>query len=135
MARVRLSRFATRDPGAFERVLDDHTRELLAAFPRKGGSWGLARKLLNIFLRDSLYTAYLRKAYGLALAERLFEVPLDSITAKHIRKAKPELPRWRGVKHLDADLSAAYQAGALVVAKQKQTARVHLDAYWWGARE
>lgn len=135
MISVKLARFATRDRAAFGRALDRHTQKLMAALPKRGASWGLARKLLNIFLRDSLYTGYLSRAYGLTAAEGLLEIPLDSITAKHIRQAKPELPRWLGVKHLDPRVSAAYQAAALLVAKRKRTARVHLDAYWWGARE
>jgi hypothetical protein len=134
MFNVKLVRFANPDRDAFERALERHTRRLMAALPKKGATWGLARKLLNIFLRDSLYTTYLSKAYGLRSAEGLLEIPLDSITAKHIRKATPELPRWRGVRHLE-QVSAAYQAAALVVAKRERTSRVHLDAYWWGARE
>lgn len=135
MLRVKLARFATRDRVAFERALNAHTRRLMAVLPKSGATWGLARKLLNIFLRDSLYTGYLSNAYGLASAERLLEIPLDSVTAKKIRKAAPNLPRWRGVRYLDPDVSAAYQTAAWLVAQQKGTARVHLDSYWWGARE
>jgi hypothetical protein len=90
---------------------------------------------LNIFLRDSLYTSYLAKEHGLAAAARFLEIPLDSITAKRIRSAVPELPRWPGVKYLDPHMSAAYQAAALLIARQHGVARVHLDAYWWGARD
>jgi hypothetical protein len=135
MLSVKLARFATRDHSAFERALDRHTRRLMVALPQGSATWGLARKLLNIFLRDSLYTDYLSKAYSLTTAEGLFEIPLDSITAKRIRKAAPKLPRWRGVRYLDPQVSAAYQAAALLVAKRKCMSRVHLDAYWWGARE
>jgi len=110
MLSLKLDRFATRDRAAFERALDRHTRRLIAVLPQRGASWGHARKLLNIFLRDSLYTGYLSKAYGLTSAEGLLEIPLDSITAKRIRKVAPELPRWRGVRHLDPHVSAAYQA-------------------------
>ena len=94
----------------------------------------MARKLLNIFPRDSLYTGYLSQAYRLSVAERLLEIPLDSITAKQIRKRLPELPRWRGVKYLDPQTSAAYQAAALLIGEREGVARVHLDAYWWGVR-
>jgi hypothetical protein len=135
MFKLRLARFASSERAAFERALDAYTQRLMSAFPEGRGSWGLARKLLNIFLRDSLYTTYLSKAFRLRSAEGLLEIPLDSITAKHIRKAVPELPRWRGVRHLSPEVSAMYQAAALEVAKRENTSRVHLDAYWWGARE
>jgi hypothetical protein len=107
----------------------------MGVLPKRSATWGLARKLVNIFLRDSLYTSYLRRAYRLSLAERLLEIPLDSITAKQIRKRMPQLPRWQGVRHLDPHTSAAYQAAALLIAKREGVARVHLDAYWWGVRD
>lgn len=135
LAALRLSRFGTNDHRAFARQLDMATKRLRACLPKRAARWGLARKLLNIFLRDSLYTSYLAKENGLAAAERLLEIPLDSITAKRIRRELPGVPRWRGVRNLDPDKSAAYQAAALVIGRQHGVARVHLDAYWWGARE
>ena len=33
--------------------------------PKKSRRWGRARKGLNIFLRDCLYTVHIRKAYRL----------------------------------------------------------------------
>lgn len=132
---LKLAPFGTADPRAFARQLDAATERLRACLPKPAASWGLARKLLNIFLRDCLYTGYLAKAHGLAAAERLLEIPLDSITAKEIRREAPALPRWLGVRHLDPDRSAVYQEAALLIAKRHGVARVHLDAYWWGARE
>jgi hypothetical protein len=87
-------------------------------------------------LRACLYNAYLNKAYGIRVAERMLEIPLDSITAREIRREAPELPRWLGLRKLTPDLSAAYQAAALTAAEREGIARVHLDAKWWGgARE
>jgi hypothetical protein len=132
--RLRLTQFGTSNRSAFRRALERTTRRLQGRLPRRGRSWGLARKLLNIFLRDSLYTGYLNRAYGLRAAERFLEIPLDSITAKHIREKVPGLPRWPGVRHLSRELSAAYQDAALDLAAQQGVRRVHLDAYWWGQR-
>jgi hypothetical protein len=134
-AGLNLERFATRDRATFARALDAATRELLRALPRRARAWGLARKLLNIFLGDSLYTGYLRDAHGLQQAERFFEIPLDSITAARLHDLAPELPRWPGVRYLDPPTSAAYQSVALLAAKDEDLARVHLDAFWWGARD
>ncbi len=133
--RLKLARFGTPSDRSFTRSLDSATKRLIAVLPKRSATWGLARKLLNIFLRDSLYTGYLSHAYGLSAAERFLEIPPDSITAKHIRKEVPAVSRWRGVKYLDPDTSAAYQAAALLIAERKRVARVHLDAYWWGVRE
>jgi hypothetical protein len=132
---LKLSRFGTNDQQVFARQLDAATNRLRACLPRRAATWGLARKLLNIFLRDSLYTSYLAKEHGLNAAERFLEIPLDSITAKQIRKEAPELPCWPGVKYLDPHTSAAYQAAALFIARHYGVARVHLDAYWWGVRD
>jgi hypothetical protein len=109
----------------------------MGALPRAGRSWGVARKVLNIFLRDALYTVYLRDAFRLGRGEGLFELPLDSITAQRLRACVPrgQLPPWVGVKRLAPDASDLYQATAQTVADGRGIARVHLDAYWWGARD
>ncbi len=135
MATLRLRRFGTGDRLRYARQLDRSTEKLMRALPRKATSWGLSRKLLNIFLRDCLYTTHLSKAYGLVAAEEFFEIPLDSITAQAIRTVAPELPRWRGVKYLDSRTSLAYQTAALMIARERGLVRVHLDAYWWGSRD
>ena len=134
-SQLKLARFATRSPAAFRRRLDVATRQLQKQLPTKAASWGLARKLLNIFIRDCVYVGYLRRAYGLHVIEAFCEIPLDSITAKEIRSEAPELPRWPGVKHLRPELSDQYQQAAQIISKRRRIARVHLDAYWWGARE
>lgn len=132
---LRLGPFGTTDRRAFERQLSRATDRLTRRLPKRARSWGLSRKLLNIFLRDCFYTRYLCEAFRLDEAERLYEVPLDSITARRIRKAVPNLPRWRGVKHLERDASTAYQDAAAQVARRSGIARVHLDALWWGIRD
>src|SRR5205823_10622920 len=111
---VSLRRFAVRDSAVFAAELDRTTQRLRAVLPRKARHWGLARKILNIFLRDCLYTTYLAEAYQLQRAERLLELPLDSITADQLRRAagRGALPRWPGVRHVTPDISARFQAVA-----------------------
>lgn len=115
----------------FEANLDRVTDELRLALPPGAQSWGLARKLVNIFLRDSAYTSHLREAHGLHLVEPLLELPLDSITASALQDGDNRLPRWLGVKALTSTASAQYQLAAQERAGQMGIARVHLDAYWW----
>ena len=103
--------------------------------PKKSRRWGRARKGLNIFLRDCLYTVHIRKAYRLDQAEQFFELPLDSIIGARLAKESGgALPRWT-VRALTPKASARYQAEALRVAKEEGFARVHLDAKWWGERK
>lgn len=131
-----LADFAVANAATFEARLASSTRALRRRFPRGAGSWGLARKLLNIFLREALYTSYLEERYHLQRAERLFEVPLDSITADRIlASTQRPLSPWPGVKHLTWRVSAEYQACALSYARREGVARIHLDALWWGVRK
>lgn len=137
LARLRLAAFATSRPNVFHQRLDTATGELSVSLPAGARSWGLARKLLNIFLRDALYTTYLADAFKLREAEALLEIPLDSITAGHLRKEAEgrKLPRWPGVKHLTPEVSKSYQAFAAQFAATKALAPVHLDTHWWGHRD
>ena len=133
LRRLDLGCLATEDQVVFRRELDRATREFVAALPDRAQSWGLARKLLNIFLRDCLYTVYLREHYGLGRGERFYELPLDSITGGRLvrEEGAGALPPWRGVKHLTAEVSDLYQDAAGRLAEAKGIHRVHLDAYWW----
>jgi hypothetical protein len=104
--------------------------------PKKARYWGRARKGLNIFLRGCLYTSYLRDEYRLGLAEKLFEVPLDSITGVRLFEASDEtLTAWTTVRGLSSETNREYQAAASALAASKRIARVHLDAVWWGRRD
>lgn len=128
---VKLGAFATADPGSFARVLDAQTEALRASLPHDAQHWGIARKVLNLFLRDCFYTGYLRDAHQLTVAEHHFEIPLDSVTGQSLMEIAPELPAWPGVKYLTKDVSTAYQQTAANAAREVGIARVHLDALWW----
>jgi len=129
---LNLSDFGT-DTRKFSRVLDRKTQELLSLLPRGARHWGIARKLLNIFLRDCFYTTYLESKFKLGRIEEVLEIPLDSITAKHIKQVvnRGELPAWPGVKHVTPTLSAQFQDIAATEAAKHKVARIHLDAVWW----
>jgi len=131
-----LRKFRDKDAAVFRKRLNRETGKLVRSLPSGARSWGLARKLLNIFLRDALYTTYLRDRFRLGAAEELLEIPLDSITAGHLRKdaGRGVLPRWAGVKHLTPTANGHYQRQAAKLAREQGLARVHLDTFWWGER-
>jgi hypothetical protein len=131
---LELARFSTVSEERFKRELDRATTRMVQALPRRAQRWGLARKVLNIFLRDCLYTCYLRDEHDLGKAERFLEMPLDSITANGLRRELRGLPRWRGVKHLSPEVSALYQQAASELAEREGYERVHLDAKLWPER-
>lgn len=119
----------------FSKHLDAATIELRDSLPRGARHWGLARKVMNIFLRDCLYTTYLDTAFDLRNNEAFFELPLDSITAVQLKRAagRGKLPAWPGVKHLTPPLSAKLQDAASAEAARRGIKRIHLDAIWWSA--
>lgn len=133
LAKLPLAQFGVSRPVLFRARLDQTTRQLKDVLPEKGRNWGVARKLLNIFLRDALCTTYLSEHFRLESGKGFYELPLDSITASHLRREVPrgQLPRWLGVKHLVVEVSDQYQAAAATVANAHGIARVHLDAFWW----
>lgn len=132
--RLPLAHFSKSRAGSFARVLDESTQQVVAGLPRPARSWGLARKCLNIFLRDCFYNAYLRDAYGLTVAEPWFEVPLDRVVAEGLRSHLPNtLPRWPGVKRVTPELSEHFQEKASVLSERWRITRVHLDTYLWVA--
>lgn len=134
---VPLAQFAADSDVAFRRTLERHTNRLAESLPAKGRSWGVARKLLNIFLRNSFYTTYLRDAFDLQLAEPWYEVPLDGIVARRVRAELRalRLPEWPGVRHVTPDLSVTYQDACRQLSKARGVAPVHLDAVYWGSRD
>ena len=131
-----LDQFSVARAPAFRCRLDDETKKLCRRLPKRSRSWGLARKLTNIFLRDAFYTTYLCKKFDLTAAENFFEIPLDSITAKCLRRiaGRGKLPRWQGVRHLTPEVSERYQDFARKVAEDAGIATVHLDTFMWGER-
>jgi hypothetical protein len=129
-----LRRFSSGTRTAFDRELDAATEELCHEMPRMIRSWGLARKGLNIFLRDCLYTSYLRDAARLGRSESYLELPLDSYTGKALSACDSTLPRWDSVRRLTPGVSARFQAVARREGARRGLAPVHLDVFWWGHR-
>lgn len=118
---------------SFREALDIETERLRNSLPESARSWGLARKLINIFLRDCLYNTYLNEEYHLYRSEFAFEIPLDSITGKELDDlgSSSREDSWPGVKYLTRDRSDGYQAVAEKEAANYGLARVHLDSVWW----
>lgn len=134
LRQIDLAAFVTADDTKFRRRLDAETLRLQSRLPSGAQHWGLARKVLNIYLRDCFYTRYLYDAFGLQSVEPHLEVPLDRYVAAKLKEARPrQLPPWRGVRHVSPAESAVFQAAAQQEAEKIGLARVHLDAFYWSA--
>ena len=113
----------------FEKNLDVITDGLLKALPHGSKHWGMARKCVNIFLRNCLYNRYLCSHYKLEPLEEWLEIPLDSHVGKGLiaHAEKGSLPKWEKVIALTREQSNQYQQAARDLAKKKRVCRVHLD--------
>ncbi len=138
---LKLRDLRARSEAAYIRRLDRETDRLQRALPPKSRSFGLARKLLNIYIRDCVYSRMLCAHYRLEAIEPFLEVPLDSFTGKALnaeaksRGQTHRLPIWRSIKDLEREESDRFQAFASELAEERGHARVHLDVLMWGARE
>ena len=129
---VDLGRFAVDSKSKFLEELDRETQTVRRRLPSGARHWGIARKVLNIFLRSCVQHRALSAALGLARLEFWLEIPLDSYTARGIHMCSGEtLPRWKSVKSLSPEQSAAYQAAARRLAQRVGCRPVHLEACWW----
>ena len=133
LAHMSLARVPKSSAKRFQHWLDRQTELLLNSLPIKNRPWGAARKVINLFLRDALYNQYLSKQFKLQPIESWLEVPLDSAVAKGLKlqSNRDELPRWPGLKNLEANVSEGFQVFASKRANLKKVARVHLDMYLW----
>src|SRR5437773_6719793 len=96
LAAIDMSVLSHVTPQDYPCSLDHLTDDLVRALPDGARFWGAARKFLNIFLRDVLYTRQLCEAWPLHHLEESLEVPLDSHVALALRSESEGtvLPRW-----------------------------------------
>ena len=136
LSEMDLSPFGTTNQDDFAATLERETKALQKALPKPAASWGLARKALNVFLRNCLYNHYLRREFRLNRAELLFELPLDSLAVKALKREfkRRSLPTWRGIKGLSSCDSEKFQEYASRLASSRGYARVHLDAEFFPDR-
>ena len=126
---------------AYLRRLDAATENLRRRLRGKARTFGLARKVINIYMRDCVYSRYLHAAHRLDPIEPFLELPLDGIVGRRLWEVArdsgyaPSLPRWTSIRELTREDSDRYQAFAREWAAKSHLARVHLDVSLWGARK
>jgi hypothetical protein len=131
--RVDIGRFAAPSATVFLKTLDSHTEGLVRALPRGARHWGLARKVLNLFLAEATANQIVRRGWRLSRVEPWLEVPLDTQVAEALKRdaGLDALPPWRGVFKLRSTDSTIYQNVARRVARRKGLHRVRLDLVYW----
>ena len=117
----------------FNRILDKHTQFLQGKLPSH--SWGISRKVPNIFLFQATHDILLNRKYSLEAVIPYLELPLDNPNAKALRKrarAEGTILRWKNIQSLEPAVSATFQAYAKKHAGSgHQCERCYLDVYWW----
>jgi hypothetical protein len=129
---INLKDFSNADSDTFQKRLDEHTEELKNKIHLH--EWGLARKVLNIFLFEAAHNIFLNKNYNLDKIISYLEVPLDNPNAKKLKnyaKSDGIMLNWNGIKSLDAKSSSQFQVYAEQYAQRLYCARCYLDLYWW----
>ena len=134
LSRIDLRKFSTViNEEGFSNILDRRTRFLQGKLPSQ--SWGISRKVLNIFLFQAAHDIFLNKKYSLDSVITYLELPLDTSNGKRLRKlAKAEGIKlhWRNIKSLEPKISAKIQEYAKEHAcSEYQCDRCYLDVYWW----
>jgi hypothetical protein len=123
----------------YRHFLDCHTDNILLQFPQSAQSWGAARKGLNLFLREVIYSRFFAHKFDIPENFSHFnnfikamEVPLDREVANGlIRDGDGTLPKWKNIKSLDSSINQLFQEQALVIAIGENIARVNLDLKYW----
>ena len=130
-AALELAQFAERRGGSFLSRLDASTESLRQALPSGARSWGAARNVIDMFLREAFYNRYICAQFRLERAEEWLELPLDANLARRLRSAFPgcRLPPWRSLTSLTPAVNSNYQGVAAEIADNKGIARVHLEAF------
>ena len=137
--RINLVEFREKLPtDKYMSYLDMLTSDLRSRFPRRGQSWGAARKGLNLFFRDVVYNKYLADYLEIPTnykknlrTLRNLEVPLDRDVATGFIAKISDLPKWKSIKYLTDEQNIIFQDAALNYADEKGIARIHLDLEFW----
>jgi hypothetical protein len=135
LARLDVQPFAVTDEGRFASALDDATDALRKCLPQDARHWGLARKAVNIFLRDCMYSRHLSDHFNLIEAAPFMEIPLDGVVGRRLADLEPTLPRWVSIKGLTRETSDKFQLAAKQASDDMGVLRVDLDAIWWGGQD
>jgi len=126
-----------KDQTQFNILLDKHTEALKKQIPSK--SWGISRKVLNIFLFQASHDIILNRKYALDCIISYLELPLDNPNAKRLVKyarLKNIRLNWNNIYSLKHETSKLFQDFAKEYAHDKYDCeRCYLDIYWRRSEE
>ena len=125
------------DEEEFKTLLNKHTQVLKEKLPSK--SWGIARKVLNIFLFQATHDILIYKYWSLNRIIPHLELTLDGPNAMRLKKfAKKEGIKlhWDNIYSLKPEVNEEFQAYAKRCAiSECNCEKCYLDIYWWRSEE
>ncbi|MBI2575207.1 hypothetical protein HYV82_04970 [Candidatus Woesearchaeota archaeon] len=135
---IKLEEFSTSgDESQFKVLLDNHTGLLKEKFPSK--SWGMSRKVLNIFLFQASHDILLNRHYALDGIIPYLELPLDNPNAQRLvkfAKSKNVELEWKNIRSLKPETNEQFQEVAKRCAHDEiQWDRCYLEVCWWRSEE
>jgi hypothetical protein len=115
------------------------SKHIVATKDPSVSTWGMARKILNIFLHNVYFNNVLHQGYQLERIEPYFEVPLDSdVVAWLLRVADETQIEFENpitgkfaVYKVTKTANESFQRLATKVARKFRTSRVYLDTYFY----
>jgi len=118
----------------FKNRLNTHTSKLKDKLPSK--SWGIARKVLNLFLFQAVQDINLNKKYALDKLINYLELPLDNTNGKNLKEFAKKIDggnlEWKNISSLTPEINEQFQEYAKRCANWTyKCARCYLDVYWW----
>jgi len=140
LGRLRLDRLAGMNGADYARWLDAKTGDLQKKLRGRNKRWGLARKAMNLFMRQCLYNTYLSRKFRLRGVQQHMEIPLDSKVARGLKEhaGRGKLPPWPGLiglkskKNREDEVYRKFQVHAKEYAsRERLPGRVFLDNYLW----
>jgi hypothetical protein len=114
---------------SFQAELDRQTQALAQLV----GSWGAARKALNIFLCEAFHNVELNAHYQLDRIGPYLEVALDGTVGRRLwQESDATLPRWASIRGLQPEINQRYQEFAAAHALELNLdLRVDLEILYW----
>ncbi len=127
----------------YSNIIDEHTKNLVDKLyliidhsKEKTALWGIARKCLNIFMRNACYNRFIYEKYQLSHLMPFLEVPLDSYVGKKLDSHNKNT-KWTTITAINKVTNDNYQSVATDMAKNEYSFnhRIHLDLIAWRAED
>jgi hypothetical protein len=136
-----ISLFTNGNESMFRSQLNEQTHRLIRRGRNHGKEikWGSARKVINVFLEECLYSKAINDEYGIQRIIGFLEIPLDSQVFRFLKKVEresievlgnPNLPTKFTIKSLKHYNSKRFQQYASIISENIEVVAQSLPEYF-----